>query len=300
MLNVQTHQQRGLWLVITAASLWGTIGVTTQAVYNIDQDTTSLFINLARMLIATPVLLAVCWRVVGHQMFNVRPRDFMLMALSGSLMAISQAAYFAAISHGGVTIPTLLTVSIIPVIVTCGALVLKLETLTRRKGIALLCALVGGVLLVGFNPSDAPQPNVLAGALFSLIAAVAHAGMILCGRFLAASYHPLQVTTVMFGAGTVVLVLLNLTSGMVTVHSTQGWLLVLYLGLVPTAFAYLLFQIGLRSVQPTTASVTNMLETLVATLLAWGLFGETLGIAGAAGSVLLLMSIGLLSATNGE
>lgn len=300
MLDIQSRQSGGLWSVIVAATLWGTIGVATQAIYTFDNTTTSLFINLARMAIATPVLLAACWRVIGTRMFAIRPRDALLMALSGSLLAISQAAYFAAIPHIGVTIATLLAICIAPVIVTCGALTLKLETLTRRKIMALVCALVGSVLLVGFNASDAVQKDVLTGVIFSVIAATAYSGMILCGRSLAANYHPLQVTTVMFGAGTLLLLILNLTGEVVTVQTPAGWLLVVYLGLVPTAVAYLLFQMGLRSVAATAASILAMLEPLVAALLAWGLFGETLGATGVAGAALMLMSVSLLSVTEGE
>jgi DME family drug/metabolite transporter len=120
--------------------------------------------------------------------------------------------------------------------------------------------------------------------------------MIICGRFLAANYHPLQVTTMAFGGGTLVLALVNLVSGVVLVHTTQGWMLVLYLGLVPTAFAYWVFQMGLRSVSATAASIVSMLDPLVAALLAWWFFGETLAVTGIAGAGLLTLSVLLLSA----
>jgi DME family drug/metabolite transporter len=118
MRKLQTFQPDGFWLVTGAAILWGTIGVATQAIYNVD-TTTSLFINLARMLIATPVLLVACWRVVGLEVFSIQRRDFLIMLLTGVLLAISHAAYFAAIRYTGVTIATLLTLCIAPLVVTC-------------------------------------------------------------------------------------------------------------------------------------------------------------------------------------
>lgn len=284
----------GLWLVTGAAILWGTIGVATKTIYNID-STTSLFINLARMLIASPVLLAACWHRVGRAMFNIRRRDFVLMLLTGTLLAVSHAAYFAAIRYAGVTIATLLTICIAPLVVTSVSVLLKMETLTGRTVIALLCALIGSVLLVGQPSPDDTQGNLPAGTLLSLISAVTYAGMIICGRFLASDYHPLQVTAITFGAGTVVLLLVNLASGVVTVQTTQGWLLVVYLGLVPSALAYWLFQMGLRTVSATAASILGMLDPLVAALLAWMLFGETLAAVGIAGAGLLILSIFLLS-----
>src|SRR5215831_14990167 len=131
MRKIQSCRPDDLWLVASAAAIWGTIGVATKTIYNID-STTSLFINLARMLIATPVLLIVCWRVVGPKMFHIPRRDFLIMLLTGTLLAISQAAYFAGIRYSGVTIATLLTLCITSPIVTCFSVLLKFETLTGR------------------------------------------------------------------------------------------------------------------------------------------------------------------------
>ena len=294
MQKSQTLQPDGFWLVTGAAIIWGTIGVATQAIYNID-TTTSLFINLARMLIATPLLLGACWRVVGPKMFRIQTRDALIMLLTGVLLAISHATYFAAIRYSGVTIATLLTICLSPLVVTGLSVLLKFETLTKRMLIALLCALSGSVLLVGLQAPEGTHENLLLGTLFALIAAVSYAGVIVGGRFLAADYHPLQITAITFSAGTLVLVLINLASGIVVVHTAQGWLLVAYLGLVPTALAYWLFQMGLRSVSATVASIVGLLDPLVAALLAWGLFGETLAPAGIVGAVLLMISIYLLS-----
>jgi DME family drug/metabolite transporter len=236
-------------------------------------------------------------------MFAIQRRDLLIMLLTGTLLAISQAAYFAAIRYAGVTIATLLTICIAPLVVTCTSVLLKFETLTGRVVIALFCALIGSVLLVGLQSPDAvngTQHDLVLGTVFSIIAAATYASMIVCGRFLAADYHPLQVTTVIFSGGTLLLLAINLASGIVLVHTPQGWLLVLYLGLVPTAFAYWLFQKGLRSVSATAASIVGMLDPVVAALLAWMLFGETLSVNGVAGAGLLLLSIFLLSVNQGE
>jgi drug/metabolite transporter, DME family len=293
MRTLQTAQPRGLWLVTGAAVIWGTIGVATQAIYQID-STTSLFINLARMLIATPVLLAACWHVVGRRMFRVQRRDALVMLLTGVFMALSHASYFAAIRYTGVSIATLLTICVAPIVVAGVSVLLKFESLTGRMLMALLCALIGSVLLVGLqSPED--TGDLAIGTLFALIAAVTYASMILCGRFLAADYHPLQVTALTFGVGTLVLLVINLASGIVIVHTAQGWLLVAYLGLVPTALAYWLFQMGLRSVSATSASLVSLLDPLVAALLAWVLFGERLAATGLIGAALLIVGLLLLS-----
>ena len=79
----------GFWLVTGAAVIWGTIGIATQAIYNVD-STTSLFLNLARLLIATPVLMAASWRMVGQKMFTIQRRDLRVMLLSGVMIAMRE------------------------------------------------------------------------------------------------------------------------------------------------------------------------------------------------------------------
>ena len=299
MRKQSSFQPGGLWLVTFAAILWGTIGIATQAIYNSD-DTTSLFLTLARTLIATPVLLIACWRVVGRGMFNIQRRDFGIMALSGVLLAASHAAYFAGIQHAGITISTLLAICVAPLVVSGISVALKLEKLSKRMVIALACALIGTVLLVGFDSVEGQRDDLLLGVMFSLSAAVTYAIVILCGRFLAAKYHPLQVTSVGFSAGSLALLLANLIVGIDPVETAQGWLLIVYLGVVPSALGYLLLQMGLRTVSATAASIVSMLEPTVAALLAWIFFGEKLAASGIAGAALLMVSIFLLSTEKRE
>jgi DME family drug/metabolite transporter len=291
----QSNDQSGFWLVIAAASIWGTIGIATQAIYNADSATSPLFINFARMVIAAPALTFACWRVVGRDMFKLPRRDLLIMLLNGIFMAASQACYFVAIRYTGVTIATLLSVCVSPLLVTGISVLLKLERPSVRALIAVACALVGSVLLVGLNTPAGAQDNLLLGAVLSIVAALTYAATIFWGRFLAGSYHPLQVMTFTFGSGALALIPINLLSGAVAIHTGEGWLYALYLGLVPTALAYWMFQKGLRSVTPTTASVSTLLEPTVAALLAWALFGEMLPGTGVIGAGLLILSIFLLS-----
>lgn len=296
MRKLNGFRPDGFWLVVGAAVLWGTIGAATQAIYNLD-TASSLFINLGRMAVAAPVLLLACWRVVGRAAFAIPRRDFLLMLLTGTLLALSQAAYFAAIRAAGITIATLLTICVAPVVVTSVSVLLGHERLSGRVVVALVCALAGSALLVGFHAPDEAHTALGLGVIFSLAAAATYAGMIVCGRLLAADYHPLQVTSVSFGAGAVALALVNLAVGLQPTQTPPGWLLIVYLGVAPTALAYWMFQNGLRSVSATAASIIGMLDPLVAALLAWALFGEILTASSLVGAALLLLGIALLSAS---
>ena len=177
--------------------------------------------------------------------------------------------------------------------VTFLSVLLKLETLSRRVVLALVLALVGSVLLVGLHAPEGTHDDLLLGTLFAL------RGSHLRGhdRLRALSGGGLPSLA---GHGAQFCrrngpLLINLLSGVIIVHTAQGWLLILYLGLVPTALAYWLFQTGLRTVSATAASIISLLEPSVAALLAWLLFGETLAATGVLGGALLIVSILLLS-----
>lgn len=128
---------------------------------------------------------------------------------------------------------------------------------------------------------------MIIGVLLALGAALGYAVTTLCSRTLAGRYHPLQSLTIGFGAGAVVLLPFTLSTGFVVSYPLVCWVLLVYLGLIPTALAYVLFFGGMRHTTATTASIATLLEPLTSTALAWLLFGERLGSLGLLGAVLL-------------
>jgi DME family drug/metabolite transporter len=75
------------------------------------------------------------------------------------------------------------------------------------------------------------------------------------------------------------------------VADARGWALLIYLGVVPTAVAYALYTIGLRTTRVTVAGVLGLLEPLTATLLGVLFFGDRLGQVGVVGTALLLVAV---------
>ena len=68
-------------------------------------------------------------------------------------------------------------------------------------------------------------------------------------------------------------------------------MLAIYLGAIPTAFAYLLYVYGLRYVTATISVFLGLAEPATAALLAAALFGERLTLAGWIGAILLLLGL---------
>jgi drug/metabolite transporter, DME family len=286
--------RRGLWSIVGAATLWGTTGVATQAIYNLS-STNALSVAFARLAIAALVLLLLCWRLLGHRAWRVKSRDALLMLCMGAMQAISQYCYFAAIPECGITIATLIAICVAPVIVVLFATLFLRERITRKILLALVCALVGTSLLTGTPSGKEAIGSLLAGVFLSLLAATAYANVILIGRTLSSRYHSLQINATSFGSGALILLACSRITHLVLSYPAESWLLLLYMGCIPTALAYVLFQVGIRSTPATLTSILTFCEPLTAAILAWILFGERLSLFGILGALLLLGTIGLLA-----
>ncbi|MBD3885156.1 EamA family transporter [Phormidium tenue FACHB-886] len=290
--TAQASGRSGLLLILLAAVLWGTIGLFVQTLYRLT-ETNPLSIGFLRLAISVPVLLLACWLSVGRQMFRVARADFALMLLIGGMMALYQVCYFGAIAQVGVAAATLITLCTAPVWVVLLAAVLLQERLTRTVLLSGGLAVAGTSLLVGLQPNSS-HANPLLGLVLALGSSFGYALIVLLSRRLSGRYHPLQPLTIGFTAGAIFLFPFTVATGWVMTYPAMGWAALLYLGLVPTALAYMLYFVGIRTISATTASIATLLEPLTSTLLAAWLLGEQLGSWGLAGAVLLGGAIALL------
>jgi DME family drug/metabolite transporter len=284
----------GLLLVMFSAMMWGTVGVTTKALYGL-AATNPLSIGFFRLALAVPALFLGCGLLLGRRTFQVTRRDLIVMMLIGAVTALYQVCYFGAIARVGVAVAVLITLCTAPVIVAVLSAFLTKERLTGRVLLALGCALAGTAMLIEIQPGSGIQGSVLfSGVLLALGSAFGYAVIAIASRALAGRYHPLQPIAIGFSFGAVVLLVFALPTGLVMDYPPLGWSLLLYLGLAPTALAYGLFLAGMRTTPATVASIATLLKPLTSTVLAWLLFGERFSRLGLVGVVLLGLAMVVL------
>jgi drug/metabolite transporter, DME family len=284
--NVQAGLMVGPSLVALAAMLWGTAGIASKALYGIE-DVPPLVVGFFRLALSVPLLAIWCWLRLGPATFHFPGRDLLRILALGASIAVYQVFFFAAVAGIGAALAALITICSGPVLVGLGAVFLLGETFTRRLGVALVLGLVGAGLLVGV-PSDGGN---LSGILYAAIAALGYAAFVLCSRTLA-THDPGKIIVVGFGSGAIFIAPFALASGAeLGAWSASVWAVLLYIGLVPTALAYLFFFRGMRSTPATAASVLALVEPLTATTLAVVIFGETLGLSAVIGAGFLLIAM---------
>jgi DME family drug/metabolite transporter len=291
----KTSSGSRLWMIVLAGTLWGTVGITTRSLYQLTA-TNPLSVGFFRLALATPVLALACWALLGRRALRIARRDVLRMVLIGCMLALYQACYFAAIVWVGVAVATLVTLCLAPVLVALFSVVVLREPLTRRVAVALVCALCGVGCIVGVQSGGVQHADPVRGVALACGSALGYATLAVTSRAIAGRYHALQINAVGFGAGALILLPLALASGFVVSYPVQGWALLAYLGVVPTALGYALFLTGMRTTPATVASILTLMEPLTATVLAWVLFGERLGPLGLIGAALLLGALLLLAA----
>lgn len=287
----------GLILIAVGAILFGTIGVATKGLLSVSAAN-AISITLWRALIALPVLFLIGLYLLRGKMFVIPWRDVRLMIVAGILMAFYQVAFVYAIQFANVTIATLVTLCTVPIIVTILAAAFLREQLHRGLFLAMGCAIVGVVLLVGFSPTGDMGTNVLLGVVLALLTALANGIFQITSRALAGRYHPIQTLTVYFFVSALAFVPLAWVGGFVVNYPPLGWALLIHLGIVVSVIAYLLLLTGLRTTPATIATIIGFIEPLTATILAVVIFDEQLGPTGILGGVLLLAAMAIVWHTN--
>ncbi|MBJ6749213.1 DMT family transporter [Geomonas anaerohicana] len=291
--SARAESCNGLLLIMLAAVLWGTVGISTNIIYKL-AATNPLSIGFFRLTTSLPVLFFMCWVRLGTQMFRVSCGDLALMALIGLLTALYQVCFFGAIARTGVAVATVVTLCTAPVMVAVVSAAFARKRTSRTMLAALAGSLSGTSLLVLFQEQSNSYGADAGGIGLALVSAFCYGMMTIFSQKMAARRDPFQSLAISFSLGAAMLFAFAHSRGIVTTYTPQAWMLLVYLGTIPTALAYVLFFNGMRSTSATAASISTLVEPMVATLLAWFLFGERctpvgfLGIALLAGSLLLL------------
>jgi len=151
---------------------------------------------------------------------------------------------------------------------------------------------VGGSLLY-FLPLQ-----VLAGQVSGYIMALVALAAVIISNILSREINargdipPLLVTVVSLGFGGITMLIVGLASQGVPVIGLQGWLIILWLALVNTAFTYTIYNRTLRILSAYESNVIGNTTIIMIPLLAWIFLGEHISMRGIIG--LLLFAVGVV------
>jgi len=148
------------------------------------------------------------------------------------------------------------------------------EKPTRFQWIGIILALFGA--LVYFYPVTIPQAQYI-GLIVAFVGVGANALSSVLGRSInrLKEHHPLVVTVISMGAGSILLLGVGLYTEGIPVIDIKGWGIILWLAIVNTAFAFTLWNHTLRTLSAVESSIINSTMLIWIPLFAVAFMGET-------------------------
>lgn len=276
---------RGLCYVLSAAFMWGIIGIFTK--YILQDGVSALEIAFWRATFAW-ILFSVHATMASQ--LKIKATDLPILLGFGFIcVTLFYASYQLAIRDVGVALAAVLLYTAPAWVAFLSRLVLG-EALTPAK-MACVGMTIGGVACISLGPSlfaDGPavQLNEF-GLAAGLVAGLTYALYYIFGKkFLHRYATPtIFVYALPFGA----LFLLPFVD--FAPKTPQTWMLLMGMAAVTSYGAFSAYYAGLKRLDATHAAVIATLEPVVASIMAFTLFGESFGMWGYGGSALIIAAV---------
>lgn len=283
--------------VLGGASLWGTIGLFVDALY--ESGFTALQIVTLRVVSAA-IMLVVWLAFRQPSLLRIDWRDLVGFIGTGIFSIVFfNWSYFTAIEEVSLSVAVILLYTG-PVFVTLLSRIFFKEALTKRKILALILTILGCALVIRVIPVSNQQIS-LYGFLIGLASGLGYALYSIFGKFVLRKYQSLTVITYTFiVASAAMLPISGPTISAGQLGSLYTWLIIIGLGFFPTALAYLLYTIGLSMIESSRASIAATIEPVVATIIGVFIFDEILSGYQLLGMVFVLSAVMLIQLKNRE
>ncbi len=212
------------------------------------------------------------------------------LVFSGIALGINWIFLFEAYRHTSISVATL-SYYLAPVFLVLMSCVILKEPITPLKGLCVLLALFGMVLVSGVGLSQTTQMGEAIGIGFGIGAALSYATLTLVNKLLK-DISSLDATMVQLGIAALVLVpygMLNGDFGGLAVDS-KTVILIFVLGIVYTGLAFWFYFSGVHSLKAQTVAVLSYIDPVTAILLSAWFLQERLGLWQFVGAFLILGS----------
>lgn len=274
------------FFVLVAAILWGMTG-TTQTF--LDDDISPVAVAAIRSAIGGGLLLVIAM-ALGK--IRVRTWSWKWTLLAAASIALFQGLFFSSIRLTGVAIGTVVTIGSAPVFSGVLEWLLWKVRPTKVWGIATSLAILGCVLLF-VNNGDASVH--IGGILLALCAGVSFAFYTNVSKKLMMREEALPAVAMTFSLCAFLLLPFSVSEGYGWIAQSQNLWSMLFMGVMCTSVAYLLFLSGLQKISSSSAVTLSLAEPLTAAILGVFFVGEYLSMTSWFGVAMLLGGILVLT-----
>lgn len=270
-------------MLICAMIIFGTIGIFRKYI-----PLPSGMIAMARGLIGASFLAVVMLLKKQKISVNSIKKNISILFLLGMLLGFNWILLFEAYRYTSVAVATL-CYYMAPVFVIAISPILFGERLTKLKLICVAAAVLGMVFVSGVLNEGIKNINEIKGILLGLGAAILYACIVLLNKKIN-DIEAFDKTVVQLSVAGVVLIPYTLlaenAAGIEFTPFAVAMLIVV--GIIHTGIAYALYFGSIGKLKAQTAAIFSYIDPVVAVVLSVLLLGESIGVSGYIGSILIL------------
>ena len=272
--------------LILAGICFGTTG-TAQALG--PKGLSPLAVGSGRLIVGA-LLLYLIHRSAPKSLAKISGRDLWLSSIA---VVLYQITFFSAVKSTGVAIGTVTALGSAPALTGVVAYLINREKPAKRWFLATIITTAGIIMLstskglVDFNFRGFLLA-IGAGASYSVFAVTSK-------RALTGGASITEAMFRIFALGAIISSPLLFIEDAHPLLTSRGLIMIFWLGLVPTAIAYIAYAYGLAKVRASTASTLILAEPATATLLAAIVLGEAINARGWIGIVVVIIGLIYLS-----
>ncbi|MFZ5647449.1 MAG: DMT family transporter [Bacillota bacterium] len=288
---ILSSQMKGFLFILAADMMWSFSAIVAKFLFNRQMSPFDLV--QIRIILSFSILAAYLF-LFNRKLLKIDHQDILYMITIGVLgVASVQFTYYLTISQTNVATAIFLQY-LAPIFILLYSLAAGKESISPIKLITLICATLGGFLMVKGTPEAGMAVN-LPGLLSGLASAIFFAFYTVYGKYGLKKYSPWTVLAWGMGVGGAVWALYNPPWLTFSRYASAGdWLFFVYLAVFATILPFGFFFKGLNYLTPVVAGITSTMEPVLAGILAYLLLGEALTFMQITGCLLILTAVTLL------
>ncbi|MBB6454843.1 drug/metabolite transporter (DMT)-like permease [Salirhabdus euzebyi] len=283
--------KRPLLFIILGASLWGTIGWFVKHLYAYGFSP----LEVVAIRVSFSAFILLLYFCLKERKFLRLHRVIDLKYFIGTgIFSIVFFNYclFTTIQMSTLPVATALLYTA-PIMVTVLSRLIFKELFTKGKVMALFLSMMGIVFIVELFPTQ--QEKVTFGAiLFGLGSGLGYALYSIFSKFALVKYHSKTITLYTFVVAALFLLPLFPLDKISILLQPTPFFFAFGLGFFPTAFAYIIYTVGLKEMEASKASIFTTIEPIIATIIGITIFQEAFSLWQAIGMLAIIAAVILL------
>lgn len=273
--------------VLSAAFLWGIIGIFTRAL------SADGFVSMETVFVralGASLLLFMYIVIKDRSLLKISVKDIGYFAGTGILsMVFFNFCLFSAMNYVSLSVATILMYTA-PAFVALMSRIIWKEKLGEKGIFAIIFTFIGCVL-VCLKPDSAALNSV--GILFGIGAGFGYALYSIFARFALSKYSSVTVSFYTFICAMLASALLVDFNSIVQKTSATNLYNIICLGLLSTVLPYILYTFGMKGLSNSSASILATLEPVVASLVGVIAFSESITLVNIVGIAVVVGAVTL-------